>query len=909
MDSGLHRCRFLSFISSIEIANRCAYAGVALRAKAFSCFSRELSVIKRFLPLVCCLVLAVSVLADDLRPAAADSSRLGTDLCLDRKGRPTACPKSPPPPQTEDQKRATQKQEGEKEKTEPPSGVAPKAEERELKTAGVDLLRDQKWFWTSPLRLREENLLWFVPFAAGTAVVIGSDKTIERKLPQSTSLINRSQTFSDAGMAAFVVGSAGAYFLGRYSHNDHLRETGLLSSEAILGSLAEAEVIKGITGRERPLEDNGRGRWLQGGSSFPSIHSAVAWSSATVIASEYPGWLSKLLAYGGATAVSVTRVTGRQHFASDVLMGSALGFYNGWHVVHEHARDSAEPDRRGVTFEKTPAEPPPLEPEAKRAFEAGLTPFSDDPNLEYTKASSSYISLDSWVYPAMERLYSMGYLDTAYLGLRPWTRIACARMLAKSEEKITNSGSPAAKQLLTALRQEFSDDVVALDSRAHARLESVYARALDIAGPPLNDSSHFGQTLINDYGRPYQQGFNNVDGFSGYAGAGAFSLQVRGEYQYAPGSAAYPLSVREAIAQMDQNPVLPPQPISQTNTFRLIDANVSMHLANHEISVGKAEDWWGPGQGGSMAWSNNAEPIYALRINRVEPLSIPLLSRLIGPVRYDAFLGDLKGHGYPNAPWVHAEKFSFKPTPNLEFGFSRVVVFAGEGHVPLTLGSFWNSFESFTDVSSAQKLSRNDPGARHSAFDFTYRLPWLRNWVTLYTDSIVHDDASPIDAPRRAAFNPGIYISHFPKLSRLDFRAEAVSTDAPAIEPFQCCGNFYYYEAVYHNFYTNQGNMLGSWIGRDAKGGQAWLTYWLSPKESLQLGYRNVKASQQFVHGGTTQNDFSVRAVERLKRQLELTAFAQLEYWKAPLLATGLQRDFTTALQLTYFPSVSWRKH
>ena len=331
-------------------------------------------------------------------------------------------------------------------------------------------------------------------------------------------------------------------------------------------------------------------------------------------------------------------------------------------------------------------------------------------------------------------------------------------MLAETEEQVAASDSPYVIQIFNSLKK-VCGKLSALGFPAHARLESVYGRALDIAGPPLADSYHFGQTIINDYGRPFEQGFNSVTGFSGYAGAGRFSLQVRGEYQHAPGRAAYPDSVRSVIAQMDKNPELPATAVSPTNAFALLDANASVHLANHEVSVGKVEDWWGPGQSGSMAWSNNAQPIYALRINRVEPLSIPLLSRLIGPVRYEGLFGDLKGHSYPNAPWVHAEKFSFKPTPNLEFGFSRVVVFAGEGHVPLTFGSFWNSFTSLNDVTPAQKFSTNDPGARHSQFDFSYRLPWLRNWVTLYTDSIIHDDASPIDAPRRAAINPGLHLA------------------------------------------------------------------------------------------------------------------------------------------------------
>ena len=56
-----------------------------------------------------------------------------------------------------------------------------------------------------------------------------------------------------------------------------------------------------------------------------------------------------------------------------------------------------------------------------------------------------------------------------------------------------------------------------------------------------------------------------------------------------------------------------------------------------------------------MAYSNNAQNIYSFRINRVEPLHIPLLSRATGPFRYDFMVGSLKGHSDWNDPWVHAE--------------------------------------------------------------------------------------------------------------------------------------------------------------------------------------------------------------------------------------------------------------
>jgi hypothetical protein len=515
-----------------------------------------------------------------------------------------------------------------------------------------------------------------------------------------------------------------------------------------------------------------------------------------------------------------------------------------------------------------------------------------------------YVPLDSWVYPAFERLFSLGYADSAYLGMRPWTRTSCLQILQETYPNLQDAPQDEeAWSIFQALATEFGANTG--QTRPRAELSDLYTRSMYIKGRPINDSFHFGQTLINDYGRPYQQGFNAIDGFTAKAEGYHLSLNVRGEYQHAPGRAAYPESVQELIAEVDNTPLLAPEAVPQTNVFRLINANLGVAVANHEISVGKADDWWGPSQAGSMALSNNAEPIYGLRINRMTPLRVPLLSELLGPFRYEGLFGSLKGHRYPNAPWIHAEKFSFKPSRNLEFGFSRVVVFAGEGHVPLTFGSFWNSFTSFSNVSLAQKLGRNDPGSRHSSFDFSWRLPWMEKWLTLYSDSIVHDDVSPLAAPRRAAVNPGLYLSHIPGLPHVDLRAEAVSTDPVSSTQG---GSFIYYEFEYVDGYTNKGNLLGSWIGREGKGGQAWLTDWLSPKEYIQLGYRNAKVSKSFIPGGTTQNDFNIKAVLRLKDNLELNAFGQGEFWKVPALAPGPEHDFTGSVQITYYPKLSWHR-
>ncbi len=550
------------------------------------------------------------------------------------------------------------------------------------------------------------------------------------------------------------------------------------------------------------------------------------------------------------------------------------------------------------------------------------------PECEPATLDSPYIPVDSWVYPAVLRLYSLGFVDSVFLGMRPWTRASVSHMLEQAGARIDDADAgPAtdeAQGIYEALSEELAQDMQGPCGvyQGKTRVESVYTVARAISGTPLRDSFHLGQTIVNDYGRPYENGFNNYSGASGYASAGRFLLYVRGEFQGAPSATGYSPALAEALAAIDgtttyfnsTTPIpyngqatIPAGPISSAIDGRLMEAYVSAHVLNHEISFGKQDDWLGPGMGGAMAYSNNAENVYSFRINRIEPLHIPGLSFLTGPFRYDFIVGPLKGHSYPIDPWVHVEKVSFRPTENLEFGFERSVVWGGKGHEPITLHTFLKSFFSFSSPSAAVKNSREDPGARFGAFDFSYRLPFVRNWLTLYSDSEVHDDVSPIDAPRRAAWRPGLYLSHVPGVPKLDVRVEAVSTDPPIATSEG--GRFMYYEAIQRQAYTNSGQIFGDWIGREGKGGQGWLTYHLSGNEWLQVGLRNQKVAKDFIPGGTTLNDINFQAVKRIGHDFEINGKFAFEHWKAPIYNTGVpvypapqQTVTTTTIQLTWFP-------
>jgi hypothetical protein len=163
-----------------------------------------------------------------------------------------------------------------------------------------------------------------------------------------------------------------------------------------------------------------------------------------------------------------------------------------------------------------PALPPTLEP-VFSGFEPAAT----------SNYGLVYVPLDSWVYPAFERLFSLGYADSAYLGMRPWTRTSCLQILQETYPKLEDAPQDAeAWKIFQALAVEFGLD--AGQTTPSAELRNLYTRNMYIKGRPINDSFHFGQTLINDYGRPYQQGFNALDGFTAWAQGYHFSLDVRG---------------------------------------------------------------------------------------------------------------------------------------------------------------------------------------------------------------------------------------------------------------------------------------------------------------------------------------------------------------------------------------------
>lgn len=751
------------------------------------------------------------------------------------------------------------------------------------------LVQDQRQFWTSPARLHANDLKWILPAAGVAAAFVASDSWWSKQVPLSHEAT--SKKVSDYGIYSMIGLTGTSFLLGHIRHDDQLSEAGLLSGEAALNAAAVAFALKEVAQRQRPYQANGHGNFFAGGSSFPSMHSTIAWSVAGVWAHEYPGWFSQIAAYGLASAITMTRVTAKQHFPSDVIIGSALGWYFARQVYRAHH----DPELGGSGW--------------SNAFDTETGDKTRNPN----NMASPYVPLDSWIYPALERLIAMGYVRSNMLGIRPWTRLACAHLLQDAEEKFADDRVEEgnAGRIYDALLSEFQPEIDRLNGGPNvgAHIDSVYTRMTGISGTPVRDGFHFGQTIINDYGRPYWSGFNNVTGITADAEAGPVSVYLRGEYQHAPAMPSESPQTLAATAAADFTPPLA-NGNAEVNRFALLDSMASFTVNNVQISAGMQSAWLGPSESGSFLMSDNAAPFPMVKIDDVVPHEIPAVSRILGPFRTEFFIGQLSGQhweycvvpscrsypGYPDIvgpnitpqPFIHGEKISFQPTPNLEFGMGITAMFGGPG-LPVTFRNFLRTYYVHSPTAA------NNPGKRISQADLTYRVPGLRNWLTFYMDSLVVDEVSPIGSTR-ANVNPGIYMPRIPKIPKLEFRAEGINESRNK----QFAPGFVYFDQRrFLSGYSNDNYLLGSWMGRAGRGGEGWLKYSIAPRNSLQVGYRLQTVSPKFIEGGRLA-DYSASGNFMLSHDLAFSGMVQYEQWRFPALSALAQSNVTASVQLTY---------
>ena len=201
----------------------------------------------------------------------------------------------------------------------------------------------EEWrMWSSPFRSSNYDSKavkkYVIPFVIISASLIAADRKIADGLPNSQDQAKWSGRVSQLGSSYSMAGATAAmYLIGKATGNKHARETGFLAMDTIAHTQLIVFGIKQMTNRRRPVTDESPRNFWSGGDSFPSGHAATSFGVATIFAYEYRHHIAvPIAAYSIATAVSLSRMSARRHWASDVFVGGSTGFLIGRFIYKHH---------------------------------------------------------------------------------------------------------------------------------------------------------------------------------------------------------------------------------------------------------------------------------------------------------------------------------------------------------------------------------------------------------------------------------------------------------------------------------------------------------------------------------------------------------------------------------------------
>jgi membrane-associated phospholipid phosphatase len=234
--------------------------------------------------------------------------------------------------------------------------IAPVAEAQPTDTTHIS---------TEPLFTKRDA--WIaLGFAAGTVALYPADQYFARKLQtphnqENQFLQNTATDFRFMGTPGSIYIGLGMYLVGRVGRIDRMADLGLHGTEALFLASGTVYVLKGLVGRSRPEADIDRPRsfvFARGFKStdeyrsFPSGHAAMGFAAAAAVTSETSKWWPKAtwviapVMYGGATMIAASRMYNNKHWASDVVMGAAIGTFSGLKVVrYSHSHPSNRLDK------------------------------------------------------------------------------------------------------------------------------------------------------------------------------------------------------------------------------------------------------------------------------------------------------------------------------------------------------------------------------------------------------------------------------------------------------------------------------------------------------------------------------------------------------------------------------------
>ncbi|MGK2906840.1 MAG: capsule assembly Wzi family protein [Desulfuromonadales bacterium] len=420
---------------------------------------------------------------------------------------------------------------------------------------------------------------------------------------------------------------------------------------------------------------------------------------------------------------------------------------------------------------------------------------------------SPQLPLQSWAYPALERMVALCQVKTGLAGTRPLTRLEAARLILEASLKAKlYYVPPQAKVLLVRLQSEFRDELAYLTAEPGSPVE-LPARPLRSAEltylyqdeqKSLYPGTDARQTSLNynNSGREYDN-YNNLE-FSLLGDVTLFDHLL--------------LSWQPLITRRDHG----------DPRLDALSAVAAFSYEGIELSAGRQSLWWGQGRHGSLILTSNARPLDMLRLSNPSPLQLPWLFKYLGPFRFDLFASRLDDDRVVPEPYFGGLRMNVKPAYWLELGASRTVMFGGDGRPSIDASDFLT-------IIGGNNLSGNEDTS-NSVAGVDVRLSFPLLWgVELYGELVGEDEAGGLFS--RNSYLAGAYLPQIEPSGHLSLRIEYADTTRIGGSPVL------YRHGIYKSGYIYEGQIMGHHVGSDATDLFVGLDIDCSERLSVSIGF------------------------------------------------------------------------
>lgn len=408
---------------------------------------------------------------------------------------------------------------------------------------------------------------------------------------------------------------------------------------------------------------------------------------------------------------------------------------------------------------------------------------------------STDVPLGHWSYETIEKLAIAGIADISQLDIKPVSRLKMAYLIKGAVEKAKNSEMELdwneqeyIENLLYRLMDEFRTELVEIgvgiaevDGQNHERYKIKPVEDLQVVD--IYSKLDAGSTLIEN-----EDGWVIKDGFNA-------RIKLTGSAQI------------DKLCAFSITPALRYSMKDDTD-LNIENAHIRFKPSHYnvEFALGRAGMWWGPSFHGSLLMSNNAFPLDTLRINNLEPFSLPGVLKKLGRFNTLLFTAKLEDKRVVESPWLSGWRLSWTPMDFLKFGFGHILMFGGKGVRKLTPSNFIAENSLVFSSGGGDAETEN----HIVSWDAQYFLRGIDRFLPLASGAKIYGEWGAEDeagnVPKDISQILGAYITDIFKIPGFDIKMEIAKIH-----------QMWYTHFTYKSGYKYKGNFIGHHAGPDSE--------------------------------------------------------------------------------------------